>query len=674
MRRFLSNLAFLILDEAHSYDGALGTHCLYLLHRLQQKRKELMAQFEPLRIIAASATIHNPAQHLETLTGLPFQVVDDRYNGSPRAELMVQHVIGREPHDEGWRDLQTAVREVINDDPDRSYIAFVDDRQLAERAAAGIEAARSITEDAIIVESRDAMAYRSGPDAPGSASRRRCAPGTYGASPAPAPWSWASTYRTCRWASTWGCPTRWDASGNGPAGWGEPVQAVLSSSRRAAPSSSTRTALKPIGASRWSRPASIHPIPTSRTPTAGAWPKRPISTAWSGPSPSPTDEWPEQLPQTLREIARGDHYAPEFQTGDPQQPHRNDIRDAADGRARIVQLMPGGENEPPTTELLTSEVTRREAARDAHPLATYFHAKQSYTILGWRESGGETVITARHAPPRETRPITRSGATVTLQQPRVSEQGHLEYCTHAQAVAWERIVGCSVRETGDGEWRDILYGPEGIPEVVTNLRTTATAIIIWEDWFDDANTRRDVARALRTVMCSRESLHPADIRTTHQNVQVVRDGRSSEVNRSIVIWDRVGGGLGLSKAVADNLGRYTQALLEIARQPGPRSEPERLLREDTATALHRWATNVVPHTMNPAQTPVITEYGGTTFRSQLEARWGGLFSTSGALPGSTSRCGSTPGRLTSAWRWTAARPTPRSNRSPSSQWTWPSGY
>ena len=38
-----------------------------------------------------------------------------------------------------------------------------------------------------------------------------------------------------------------------------------------------------------------------------------------------------------------------------------------------MQLMPGGE-----MELLTSEVTRREAARDAHPLATYFHAKQSY--------------------------------------------------------------------------------------------------------------------------------------------------------------------------------------------------------------------------------------------------------------------------------------------------------
>ena len=340
--------------------------------------------------------------------------------------------------------------------------------------------------------------------------------------------------------------------------------------------------------------------------------------------PSPTDTWPEQLPQTLREIARGDHYAPEFQTGDPQQPHRSDIRDAADGRARIVQLMPGGE-----MELLTSEVTRREAARDAYPLATYLHAKQSYSVLAWRETGSETVITARHAPPRETRPVLRSGATVTLQQPRMSNLGHLEYCTHAQAVAWERIVGCSVRETGDADWRDVHYSAEGIPEVETNLRTTATVIIIWEDWFDDANVRRVVARALRTVLCIREAIHPADIRTTHQNVQVVRDGRSSEVRRAIVLWDKVGGGLGLSKAIADNLGRYTQALLEIARSSGQRSERERLLKEDTAAALHRWAAAVAPHTLGAEQTPAITEYGGVTFRSRLEARWAAYFDRRG---------------------------------------------
>ena len=123
--------------------------------------------------------------------------------------------------------------------------------------------------------------------------------------------------------------------------------------------------------------------------------------------------------------------------------------------------------------------------------------------------------------------------------------------------------------------------------------------------------------------------HTAGHRITHQNVQVVRDGRSSEVHRAIVLWDKAGGGLGLSKAVADSLGRYTQALLEIARQAGQRSERERMLREDTAALLHRWAASVAPHTLNPEQTPVITEYGGVTFRSQLEARWAAYFDRHG---------------------------------------------
>ena len=629
VRRFISNLAFLILDEAHTYDGALGTHCLYLLHRLQQKRRELMSQFEPLRVIAASATIHNPAQHLEMLIGLPFQVVDDRYNGSPRAELTVQHVAGRDPHDEGWRDLQAAVREVISEDPDRSYIAFIDDRQLAERAAAGIEAARSITEDAIIVESRDAMAYRSGlmrrerieealreGDIRGIASTSAMEMGI--------------DIPDLQVGFNLGLPhsvgkVKQRAGRVGRTGPGRFIIVAPSHALQFHQDSLETYWNQPV------EPARLYPSnPNIKNTHGRCLAKETDLNGMERSIPSPTDAWPEQLPQTLREIARGDHYAPEFQTGDPQQPHRNDIRDAADGRARIVQLMPGGENEPLTTELLTSEVTRREAARDAYPLATYLHAKQSYSILAWRESGGgETVITARHAPARETRPITRSGATVTLQQPRASELGHLEYCTHAQAVAWERIVGCSLRETGDADWRDVNYGAEGISEVVTNLRTTATVIIIWEDWFDDANVRRDVARALRTVMCSRESIHPADIRTTHRNVQVVRDGRSSEVRRAIVLWDKVGGGLGLSKAVADNLGRYTRALLEIARSSGQRSERERLLGEDTAAALHRWAVSVAPDTLAPEQTPAITEYGGTTFRSRLEARWAAWFDRRG---------------------------------------------
>ena len=99
--------------------------------------------------------------------------------------------------------------------------------------------------------------------------------------------------------------------------------------------------------------------------------------------PSPTDVWPEQLPQTLREIARGDHYAPEFQTGDPQQPHRNDIRDArrragahradpaggGDGAADQRGYPPGGGLATPTrwppTSTPSSPIPSRDGGRPA---------------------------------------------------------------------------------------------------------------------------------------------------------------------------------------------------------------------------------------------------------------------------------------------------------------------
>ena len=50
-----------------------------------------------------------------------------------------------------------------------------------------------------------------------------------------------------------------------------------------------------------------------------------------------------------------------------------------------------------------------------------------------------------------------------------------------------------------------------------------------------------------------------------------------------------------------------------------------MLRKDTAALLHQWAVAVAPHTLGPEQTPGITEYGGVTFRSQLEARWAAWF-------------------------------------------------
>ncbi|MGB9722561.1 MAG: DEAD/DEAH box helicase [Chloroflexia bacterium] len=72
-QRFLAGLRYVVVDEAHVYRGVFGSHVAGILRRLRR----LCAFYgSSPTFIAASATMANPGEHLQTLTGLPVQVVD----------------------------------------------------------------------------------------------------------------------------------------------------------------------------------------------------------------------------------------------------------------------------------------------------------------------------------------------------------------------------------------------------------------------------------------------------------------------------------------------------------------------------------------------------------------------------------------------------------------------
>jgi DEAD/DEAH box helicase domain-containing protein len=81
---FFMRLRYVVVDELHTLRGIFGSHVAHLLRRLRR----VCARYgsEPA-FCFSSATIGNPAELAEALSGLPVAVVDD--DGSPRGERLV---------------------------------------------------------------------------------------------------------------------------------------------------------------------------------------------------------------------------------------------------------------------------------------------------------------------------------------------------------------------------------------------------------------------------------------------------------------------------------------------------------------------------------------------------------------------------------------------------------
>jgi DEAD/DEAH box helicase domain-containing protein len=79
--RYFENLRYVVIDELHYYRGVYGSHLANLLRRLRR-----ICDFygSKPQFICSSATIANPRELAEALTGEPFALVDR--NGAPRGE------------------------------------------------------------------------------------------------------------------------------------------------------------------------------------------------------------------------------------------------------------------------------------------------------------------------------------------------------------------------------------------------------------------------------------------------------------------------------------------------------------------------------------------------------------------------------------------------------------
>jgi len=129
--RFFSQLRYVVCDEIHVYRGIFGSNVANVLRRLRRICRHYGS--DPV-FICSSATIANPKELAEQLTGLPFRLIDE--DGSPRGRkhfvlwnppVMSATTMDRRSSNLEARDLLTAFMR-----DGYQTITFVRARQVAE--------------------------------------------------------------------------------------------------------------------------------------------------------------------------------------------------------------------------------------------------------------------------------------------------------------------------------------------------------------------------------------------------------------------------------------------------------------------------------------------------------------------------------------------------------------
>lgn len=585
IRSFLSNTRLLVLDEAHSYESVFGSNVAFLIRRLISARRHAARSSEmtqPMQVLAATATISDPGDHLAGLTGLNYQVIAEDQNGAPQHERVILHVNGADRGGAGELALSDLVEGVSTFEEQRRFIAFIDSRQGTERVAtragsdvvlpyrSGYEANdRTRIEDALqdggllgVVSTSalelgiDISDMQIGMNLGVPASRKsfrqrigrvgRSAPGVFLViAPPTAFLKYGETFEDYYNGSV------------------EP--SYLYTGNRFVQFAHARCLLdeqEVLGQDKSSLPTGV--------------------------------VWPEGFDNSLKIARPGGGRSREFdlvaQLG-ADEPHLNyRLRQVGEATfdLKLKQDMPGSR---------LGTIAANQAIREAYPGANYLHLSKPYRVQGWSTSSFERAIRVeqvQHYVP--TRPILRKIVTFALDHTGVIE-GRMKRAGEGLVAEVHLQVNESVEGYTIGRtsylYRALRIENPNMSRKQRDIRTTGVVIRINEDWFSGGTgaapkCREAVAEAFMQLLCRERSVAPSDVDCVFTNIAVMTDGAPKKVVDAIVIYDTVYGGLRLTEDLFNRFSEYATQLDRAAELAGNAA----LVPDEVTERIKDWASEL----------------------------------------------------------------------------------
>ncbi len=599
-RSLLCLTKYVVLDEAHVYESVFGSNVAYLLRRFLAARRRASKEMgvnRHLQIIAATATIADPCEHLKKLTGWPFVGIGEEEDGAPTFGRSLYHIEGPDTAAPAETFLSDLISRVIdNSETEGSFIAFHNSRQGVERIA------KSIDQD-------DVLPYRSGYELEDRtkierALRKGALKGVISTSAL----ELGIDVAQFRLGLNLGVP-------QSKKSFRQRLGRVGRTAHGCFAVIAPRLAFARYGTTfQEYYDGSVEPshLYLSNRFIQFAHARCLVDESESLGNDTkglpPGVSWPESF-EKIYEVARPGARRPrEFdyiaQLG-ADSPHYNyPLRQVGEFSYKIR------EGSKDFSESI-GDIALNQAIREAYPGALYLHLRRPTKVVEWRSSSFDRTIrieSARSMAP--TRPILKKTVNVSLNAEEIVA-GRLRTGTSGALAEINVQVNESVEGFSIGGksflYRDLRAQDPRMTRKQREFRSTGVIIKISEPWFagtgPQANARLGIAEGLKQLLLREKSISPNDIDCAHTNIAFYVDGAPRRATDTIVIYDSIYGGLRLTEPLYAEFPDYLAMLDKGAQLAGSNA----FIDTNTVSQLRGWFETLAPGVASITGAPIAAD-------------------------------------------------------------------
>ena len=579
-REFVARIALIVVDEAHVLDGIFGSNFAYLFRRLCAASATTGPKHTAKlpQVIASSATILNPEEHLANVTGSQFVAVNEKDDGSPTHQRSIVHISANDGIDTAVVD--DILQNLVDGSDDGSFITFMDSRQGVERAAINVD-----REDRV-------SPYRSGYESEDRLSiEKALRNGTLRGVVSTSALELGIDIAHFAVGINIGVPftrksflQRLGRVGRSRSGifgifaeqhafrrFGTTLEEYYRSAVEPSHLYLQNRFLQYAHARCLAEELEMLGVAGKKSlPSAVSWPdgfNRVFDFAYvHGPSARPREF--DQV-----RLVGGD------------QPHYNyPLRSAAEERFSIVH----GRRGPGINRI--GRINLQQAIRETFPGATYLHKAQRYRVHAWQNTLLERTI--RVSPtnnPLHRRPVIRVFVNLSLDRDGVIgshyREGDNGFIAECNLQVTERVEG--YEEQGERKlYKDLQRDNPAMRPKTRDFRTTGVVLRVSEAWFREKGIKQRIASAIRDLMLREYSISARDVDVSATNISIIgKEGTRQMVSDAVVFFDSTHGSLRLTEPLYD---RFSDLLDRFARSLDMTSGDDSLVSRGTLYSLRSW--------------------------------------------------------------------------------------